>query len=82
MLTMLPYTGNTWQRNILANYTGKSYWRGKFWQISYSQCICQIHFQCICALLVRKLLANSSQFAKFANFFPLKFSHIRYCLTY
>ena len=24
----------------LANHTGKSYWGGKIWLISYSQCIC------------------------------------------
>ena len=38
------YTGNIWRRKILVNCTGKSYWRGKIWWISYSQCICQIHF--------------------------------------
>ena len=32
---------------ILANHTGKSYWRGKFGKKA-SQCICQIHFWCIC----------------------------------
>ena len=30
------------------NHTGENYWWGKIWQISYSQCICQMHFRCIC----------------------------------
>ena len=42
------YTGKFWWGKILVNHTGKSYWQGKFWQISYSQCICQIHFWCFC----------------------------------
>ena len=45
---LLPYTGNIWQGKILANYAGKSYWRGKIWRISNSQCTCHIHFPCIC----------------------------------
>ena len=44
----LPHMGNIWRGKILANHRGKSYWRGKLWQITYSQCICQIHFWCIC----------------------------------
>ena len=30
---------------ILADHTDECYWWGKIW---YSQCMCQIHFQCIC----------------------------------
>ena len=30
------YTGNIWQGKILANHTGKSYWRGKIWQATVS----------------------------------------------
>ena len=51
----IPYTGNIWWEKILANRIGKSYWRGKIWRISYSQCICQIHFQCICEYWQGKL---------------------------
>ena len=43
----IPYMGNIWGGKILADDTGKSYWRGKVWRISYSQCICKMHFQCV-----------------------------------
>ena len=63
---VIPYIGNIWWRKILANHTGKSNWWGKIWQISYSQCICQIHFRCICDyILARKILANSLWFSNF-----------------
>ena len=64
-------------------HSGKSYWQGKFWQISNSQCICRTCFPCICEYLARKILANGSQFAKFANFSPTKIflcTPVRYIL--
>ena len=39
---MITIHGKYLAGEILANHTGKSYWQGKIWQISYSQCICQI----------------------------------------
>ena len=44
------YMGNNiiWQGEILANHASKSYWRGKIWRISNSQCIWYIRFLCIC----------------------------------
>ena len=39
---------NIWQGKIMANHEGNSYWWGKIWWISYSQCIWHIHFLCIC----------------------------------
>ena len=47
----VPYMGNIWRGGILANHTGKSYWWGKIWRISYSRCIYQIPFRCICELV-------------------------------
>ena len=45
--TQSPIWYRTWlARNILANYTGKSYCEGNIWQISQNQCIFPIHFQC------------------------------------
>ena len=58
------------------NHTGKSYWRGKIWQISNNQCICQIRFPCICEYWQGKFLANGAQLAKFAKFFLPKFFHV------
>ena len=43
----IPYTGNIWRGKILVNHEGKSYWWGKFWWISNSQCIYHMHFPCI-----------------------------------
>ena len=60
----IPYTGIFSGGKIMANRTCKSYRRGKFWRISYSQCICQIHF----SVSVNIDVANSSQFVKFVNF--------------
>ena len=60
------YTGNI---EILANHTGKSYWRGKFWQISNSH-IGAYAIYVFLWILARKILANGSRFAKFANFSP------------
>ena len=37
LLTNLYHTQEIFGRG--PNHTGKSYWRGKFWRISYSQCI-------------------------------------------
>ena len=56
----VPFMRNMWQEKMLVNHTGKSYWCGKIWRISYSQCICQIHF-CVSMNIGE---ANSSQFTK------------------
>ena len=55
MYSTLPFMGNIWQRKILVNRTGTSYWWGKIWWISNSWCICHIYFLWI---LVRKILVN------------------------
>ena len=31
---VIPYTEEFWRGKFLVNHTGKSYWRGKFWQLS------------------------------------------------
>ena len=36
---LLLYMGSIWQGKILAKHVGKSYWRGKIWRTSNSQCI-------------------------------------------
>ena len=48
IMLALPYTRMFQLGKILVNYTGKSHWGGKIWQICYSQCVCQIHFWRIC----------------------------------
>ena len=56
------YTGNIWRVKISVNHIGKSYWWGKICRISYSQCICQIHFG---VRICEEILVNSSWFTKF-----------------
>ena len=60
------YTENICQGKILANHAGKTYWRGKCWRISNSQCIPYLFS--VCANIHDVNLANGSQFAKFTNF--------------
>ena len=74
--------GNIWWEKILANHTGKSYWWGKIWQISYSQCICQIHFWCICEYWQGKFwrithdLPNSPIFSPAKYFLCIRSLHL------
>ena len=64
-----------WWEKFLANHTGKRYCQGKIWWISYSQCICQIHFRCICEYW----RGNFWKIATIQTNFPLpKFSHVQY----
>ena len=52
---------------------GRLYWQGKNWQISYSQCICKMHFRCIWEYW------QFWQIAYDLSIFPLpKFSCVRY----
>ena len=58
-ITVLVVMMLLWWEEILANHTGKSWWQGKIWWISYSQFICQIHF-CVSVNIGKENFANSS----------------------
>ena len=52
-----------------ANCTDKSYWQGKIWRMRYSQCLCQIHFQCVCEYWQGKFWRITHD----SPFFPVKY---------
>ena len=70
-LELFQQDRTTLHRKILANHTGKSYWRGQIWRISYSQCICHM-----CEYWQGKFwrIAQDSQFT---NFSLSEFSHVQ-----
>ena len=59
---VLPYMGNSY----LVNHANKSHWPRKIWN---SWCPWYIF---VFRILMRKILANGLQFAKFTNFSPTK----------
>ena len=78
----IPYTEDIWREKFLVNHAGKSYWRGKIWQINNSQCICYMFFVYL-GILARKILANGPRFTNFSltNIFPCMVFMELYCIA-
>ena len=76
----LKYLGTTHRKYLaeLANCIGKSYWRGKIWQISYSQCLRMSNTLSVCRNIGEENFwqIHSTQFANFplANIFRVQYS--------
>ena len=78
---LVLYMGNIWQGKILVNHTGKSYWWGKIWWISYSQWICHIHFLRMCEYWWGKFWQMAHNSPNSPTFSLPKFSRVRYITT-